>query len=236
MIVKIKRINLKQVTGLAKRGDMNDLDTILIAESYVEVINEDIHGEWWITDYGIEYADGDVGDMNHEMIAAEAVVGEILSYFDIEQDDGFAGFLGEYDEQIKEYFKDELGLDVDEEELDLSEQIEKYLKDFDIDHLDEKLNVAYQNMDAREYGTKFLGWKRVKGNWIETWNLTPNDLSQILNGIEEIMNQSGLDLDDSEDETFNIEVRSNNRTYEDIPWKILKTKNVMKIVPYRSSF
>lgn len=43
------------------------------------------NGEFWIIDGSVTYADGDIGDYNHEMVAVEA----ILSNYDIEDYDEF---------------------------------------------------------------------------------------------------------------------------------------------------
>jgi hypothetical protein len=225
-LVENAKINLKKTGFLSEK----------------RVLEEDVRGEYWITDYGIQYADGDVGDMNHEMIAAQQVTGELLSYFDVELGEevptNFNYLEREQLGEISDFLFNEMGRDDEEEweeqfEDNYINYIEDYLKKQDIENLGDKLKVVWDQMDARVYGLKNLGWKRIHGNWIETWTLSQGDLKEIVSGIYEIMEQEGFQDIEDENEEFNIEVRANGRTFTDIPWSILQKENLMKLVEYR---
>jgi len=48
----------------------------------------ELQGEYWFDENGnTMYADGDVGDMNHEAYVIQRCVGEITSIFDIYSED-----------------------------------------------------------------------------------------------------------------------------------------------------
>lgn len=63
------------------------------------ILSEDTRGEYWITDSGdVIYADGDIGDMNHETIIIDQLTGTFLNIFDI--DEGKPNPVRFYYEQI----------------------------------------------------------------------------------------------------------------------------------------
>lgn len=47
------------------------------------------------------------------------------------------------------------------------------------------INVITEQIDARAYGLKMLGWKRVEGSNVETWEAAASDLKAIANGLYE---------------------------------------------------
>ena len=81
--------------------------------------------------------------------------------------------------------------------------------------------------DAREYAMQELGWKRMVGNNIETWNLSSFDLGNIADGI-----WSAYD-EESERETFNIEVGSVRRMFWHVPYAVIAAGNLEALLPYR---
>lgn len=112
-----------------------------------------VQGEWWIEDGSAQYCDGDIGDVNHEIAAREAIAYKYLD--DPEQ----------LEETIEDWF------------FSLStEQISE------LGITPEEAQVLAGG-DAREYAMKHLGWKRMAGNSVETWTLTSNDLRSIADGI-----------------------------------------------------
>jgi len=132
-------------------------------------INENnLRGEYWIDEGGgTYYADGDVGDYNHE-----AHVINIVSQSVAEQ-------LEDYDGTYDEVDLDHLLNFIDENELE--DQIDP-----------NELEVLYGSVDAREYAMKHWGWKRVVNHDVETWNASPADLKTIGSGLGDIMSQEGI--------------------------------------------
>jgi hypothetical protein len=166
-----------------------------------------INGEYWIYDDGfVQYADGDIGDQSHESLAIQSVQGNIVS----NTDDPYKYDRLEYidwDQFIQDIGQE--GEHEDEEENVLSWMRENGISD-------EEYAVASGMMDAREYGMKHLGWKRVQGNNVESWTLTPSDLKAIASGLYEICDQEGIPQEDFEnpDYTFYVSVYSTGRSFE----------------------
>lgn len=115
----------------------------------------ELRGEWWIIDGSASYADGDIGNMNHEAYVIEHVRCDIADKCGMQyESEGWT----EWDEIVRE-ITDEHG--VTEEELD----------------------IASGNGDARQYGLEVLGWKRVVDGTVETWTFTAADRSDIVSGL-----------------------------------------------------
>jgi hypothetical protein len=202
-------------------------------------LTESISGEWWIIDGTPVFADVDVNDMSHEAIVIQRISSEILDVLGIQLEMEEVGPLSEtyYQEKIKETIFQEDISELSEQEqkewlknFDAEEEIKKYIKkhDIEIEDLEDKLNVAFGWVDARDYGVKKLGWKRIKGNNIQTWTLTESDLDDIASAYYEIANE------EVENETFNIEVSSSGKFYKNVPWSVIDSKNVIEIAGYEN--
>lgn len=176
-------------------------------------------GEWWIDESGSTvFADGDVGDQNHEAVVIGNLIHEILSHFGIEEDE--PGELSGYEESIKESLLADGRLD--EEELACWDNmgsakvkggpavvlIKKLIEDKAFGNGDPKQTedavfIAYgsTSRDARNYAMKYWRWKVMKTQGgdieIQSWHLKPDDLKIIVSGVWEIMGDS--DEDDPED-------------------------------------
>ena len=75
------------------------------------------------------YADGDIGDMNHEAHVEQLVTNEILSYFDLELDEFKSFDLADYYNDIKEIIKENLP----EDDIDEDSYYEDFDEKFDFD-------------------------------------------------------------------------------------------------------
>jgi hypothetical protein len=85
-----------------------------------ENINETVlfeehdRGEWWIDESGnTVFADGDVGDANHEAVVIMTLASEILSHFGIDSDPEGSGIVN-YEDSIKQTLIDDDRMDEDE--------------------------------------------------------------------------------------------------------------------------
>jgi hypothetical protein len=175
-------------------------------------------GEWWIIEGSAVFADGDVGEMNHEAYVIESIKRKYV------YDEFDKGEYIEWDE-----FKKELALEAFEEDFGkrpTEQYYQKYkdkMEDLYLKKLkemgmtNEEYALAEGIGDAREYGLKNLGWKRVKQNNIQTNTLTVDDLKEIANGLWDINN----DLDENSDIEFNIEVDSTGAFYTGVPFKLI---------------
>ena len=159
-----------------------------------------LSGEYWFDDSGTTmYADGDVGDMNHEAYVIQRCNAEILDHFHLNNG-------GEYDNV--EHLQDTI-LDMIVEDSDIEDEDEKWEKrqelendpaDAIINYLTQKgvkdvsdtVFIAYgSSIDAREYAIKNWGWSRVAGDSIETKELTRETLRVIAHGINNALEEEG---------------------------------------------
>jgi hypothetical protein len=193
-----------------------------------------MQGEWWIIGGQAIFADGDVGDYNHEAYViehltaqiAEALIGEGLV-------EGLADgcevekLLKEAGENLAQA-REENGEDISSlNEKDLA--VAFLLAECGISQ--EAIDAARGLTDARDYGMKYLGWKRVNDDNIETWYLTGSDLADIIRGIGEILSD-----EEDDDLTIDIEVGATNKLFEDIPIAVLEAGDVgaLKAYEYQS--
>lgn len=158
---------------------------------------ENIQGEYWIDNHGdIHYADGNVSDYNHE--------GHVISQLQSEIADKYKNGKynqGEYvdwdnfcEDILTTYQKKNPQIDDDSQLMQIAMD--------DLGVSEEEYHIANGQGDARLYGMKYWGWKRVQGNNVETWNLTPQDMKIIAQGLDEILDQSGEEMPDSEVDVY----------------------------------
>ena len=155
-------------------------------------------GEWWISSHGdVEYADGDVGDANHELIACQHALHEVadrLGYdVDVEQGDTLISVLELYGSEH------EIGMPGDPaaELAARWDAVEAVLRGLMVPEPGTLLNIANGQGDSRAYACQHWGWKAVRGNHVESWTLTKDDLEMIARGIGQILDM--FSYDDHED-------------------------------------
>ena len=118
-------------------------------------------------------------------------------------------------------YTDQIEIPLDDWFFSLSE---KEIADFGITN--EEAQVLAGG-DARLYAIQFLGWKRMAGNNVETWNLTSTDLQNISSGIWDAYDEH------VDGEKFTIYVYSNQKTYWEVPLQVIESGNPIKLVHYR---
>jgi len=205
------------------------------------------YGEWWIIDGKAVYADGDTGEMGHEAYVLDAVRREIAETFNQFVEDYYD--WDEIKQQcISEYF-DELN-ETEQKKLlkkynfsDKEELIEQTLYNagiFDaiaIENGNTKLqvDVADNAIDPRDYGMKELGWKRVQGQYVQTYTLTSDDLKSIDDGLWDAYGES-YEEEEMNKMEFSIEVMSNRKTYQGIPYEIISKHNPMQVAKFGGAY
>ena len=190
-----------------------------------------MNGEWWIVGGSAMFADGDVGDFNHEGYVIQSVSQEIAETVDsmgladvrnpecVDIEKVLADVGGAL---VAEMVRSGKGLpDEDEVEVGINYLISEGIA------TEEAISTARGIGDARLYGMKHLGWKRVKGNNVETWHLTASDLSDIASGLGEI-----LTSEDGDDFSFNIEVASSRKFFEEVPILVIESGNLSGLHEY----
>jgi len=196
------------------------------------------YGEHWIDEDGnLMYADGDIGDMNHEAYVIQRARGEI------------AGDQWNQGEFVNwEAFQESVASQILQEAKtnpNLQEEIESEIGDIyttqpreliGYDYIDnellrrginaELLNVAQERANARMFGMKTWGWKRVMNNYVETFVLTNEDCQVIAKGLGELVPD-----DEDGNSTWNIEIVSNRQYFQSIPLSIIE-KGTQAIFSY----
>lgn len=175
-----------------------------------------IRGEWWIMDGNISFADGDVGDMNHDAYVIDHIRRKFCDDEHFDRMD-YIDWDG-YENSIKENCG--------------NENPETYLKNYLMNELGmnlEEIQIARGNGDPKGYAVKNYGWKKVNGNNVSTWTLTANDLSEIADGLSEAMESEGNEVD----EEFNIYVESNGIVFRWVPLSVIERKDVNALMEYR---
>lgn len=181
-----------------------------------------LNGEFWIqSDGSAVYADGDVGEYNHEMYVIEQIKGNYGYDGEMEGWDDFLCRVG------KEY-AEENNIEIENEEDNFSELWTlgcKMLQEQGMS--DEELEISNGQGDARLFAIKNWGWKRLQGRNIETWELKSNDFKVICDGLYEAYDEDSLVG------KFNIYVFSNNMWYENVPYESIE-RGMMSVRHYLS--
>jgi len=179
--------------------------------------NVDLEGEYWIQEDGsVVYADGDIGDYNHEAYVIQRLQGEITGEFNMWLDNEFIDWDKVKKDMVEIILQDanspqekkkwqEIG------EYNPDELIEFYLKNHGDKDIEEKMIMANGYGDAREYAMQKWNWKRMVGNYIESWTMTLNDMRVIAAGVEEVMPDHGEEIDDEDVHLSISEYQTGNR-------------------------
>lgn len=179
-----------------------------------------LSGEFWIDESGNAiYADGDVGDYNHEGYVIETVQHQIM--------DG----EGDWDEfkmrLAQQAFQQEMQQAVTPEQKQMVQEkwdadegytfVEEALQRMQISP--EALQIADGHGDAVLYALKFWGWKRIRTNQVDTWTITSQDMKILANGLWDAYQE------EAEMSTFDIDVRSTRGWYNDVPFEVISSED-----------
>lgn len=235
---------------LMKTKHLQQLIRAIICET-LQQLNEAQNGEWWIYPGGdAQFADGNVGDSNHEGYVIEHVAREIYEHFLGYEPGDQMGYLSQNEDYLFKALQSEGRLtDQDVETWERGRGpteviIEKLLEDkFYTDRKQAEFAVyiawGVSNNDARDYAMKYLGWKRMTtsrnyGTDIQTWFLRDSDLRDIKRGIYDAWGDQWGDEEESDDANHQvtIEVRSNNKTFSGIPLSELETATVSDLMTH----
>ena len=187
----------------------------------------DINGEYWIVDGDINFADGDVGDIDHTGLAIQHATGLVLDALDIEPN-WESILINDYQEEIADKFREE-GLP---EEGNVGEFVVRMLTELSVEDTYGLYETAKGNGDPRQYALKHWGWKRYISKTVETQTLTNEDLDDIVGGLSSIMDGSGIDEKAREYVMFDIWVVGSRIMYRNIPYSVLSEKNIMSLRDY----
>jgi hypothetical protein len=176
-----------------------------------------VEGEYWIDDSGdVQYADGDIGDLNHEGIAIETAQGMISGG----GDENWEEFKNQLAQRV---YQNRLSATTDAgERQTLTDDFEDDPLSFiDEDALEQEgidlelFQVANGRApDARTYAMKTWGWKKVIGQDVETWTFDKKDQSILARGLGEIVYQSGIEDEEANQIEFHVYCFGNNQSYD----------------------
>jgi hypothetical protein len=174
-----------------------------------------IRGEYWIQGGQVEFADGDVGDQNHEMVALNSIAADHVDrIMDYAQELGLdTEDLGIHDEpftstsELLEAIRYAL-LERGVASIKVAELIIKKLG----------INMEVYKLlggggDARLYVMKNEGWIAVRSNNIELFGYDANKKGQLSSGIEEILEQESIEEPDDQIE-FSVYDHKTNRSFD----------------------
>jgi hypothetical protein len=207
-----------------------------------------IKGEFWLDDTGYPtFADGDLGDMNHEAVAMDHLRREIierhptLSHYAGDEYPDWEGFLREASGD-NEYLRgvtnnvsmrhirklNEKGM-ADSEKI---RQLDDLLQSLGVD--DDTMDVAQGvgDTDARLYAAKNWGWTRMDGNNLETHGLSQGKLKKLADGVS----SAASDREDIYDELFDIYDFESRKFYQDVPFDVLEAGDVKALRDYTTKF
>jgi hypothetical protein len=197
-----KECNLKILEGYDEKAasmlpeSHNRFDSLLnilieqIEDSYEEEEEEEqdeveITGEYWIQEGNVEYADGDIGDINHEGIAIRHAGYEILNKIGANSD-----WMENTDfESCIIRFAKEEGEEDKLDDVGLSQYLSDKLEEngYNDDESREASKIARDIGDARDYAMKYHGWIWCRGNSIGLYKFDERSIKNLINGIQEIL-------------------------------------------------
>jgi hypothetical protein len=205
-----------------------------------------VANEYWIHDGQASYADGDVGDVNHEGMVIDSILAEHdLEGADLMTHQGCVAFVRDW---VWDHAQEAVQLLESKGVIPPGTQVQQD----DVEQYADKLTaedvlaaiglsanqigVLFNRTDGRDYALEVWGWKRMIGNSVQTWELDAKDLGDIGDGIYDAMGDQGED-DDGEDEQrlFNIEVMNPPATYQDVPLTVILSGDLNALQPYNSA-
>jgi hypothetical protein len=211
-----------------------------------------IKGEYWLTDNGHLFADGDVGDDNHEMLAESHILGQLgndigdedwgtqtmynarnMFYDAVGDPNRYLGQMEEYIEGLQEQYGEDWADYADYENYLL------WLNTRDITDENEKERITKwvaQEIkgakDSRQYVSKQYDWVRVQGNNIEVWELNNLARLRIKRQMQDIYYEEGNESDDTdswkEQPVFNLSILSTGQYIPNLSYYDLITPDEEK--------
>ena len=158
-----------------------------------------IRGEYCIVDGSVEFADGDVGDYNHEAIATNHVfqqwassVQKIAEEYEIETEFETYGELNT--EAVSEAIQEILEILEQNNSEEQSNQI--LMNQLGIDQ--EAYLVLCGFGEAQTYVMKNEGWIAVRGENVDLYGYDRNKMQSLSSGIYEILESEGIEYEEIE--------------------------------------
>lgn len=185
-----------------------------------------VRGEYWIDDSGCAlYADGNVGDYNHEAFVLERAMNSVIDELEgVSTDEQitkeeFWSLVDEFNsENLEHYeasdkFRDPEGtmIEILKREGKWTPQLGELL-DCALDRLERPLYALKDTpKDVREFAIVRWGWGWVKENWIGIHRFDKATRERLVRGIDDILDQEGFSHEDDAPIVWEIRIYSSNR-------------------------
>ncbi len=187
-------------------------------------------GEWWIDDDGhVAYADGDVGDVNHEGHAWDVLYGQFCDELystdpwcdlSLSEESDPCGLRTEVNDQTDAMLR---AGRIDEAQYDdpwpfIQEALE--WDDRQMACLTE--NTDQGTPDMRLFAQEKWGWIRVADTCVELYGLSQGHLDTLKRGMENIMDEQGIELWDEDLEIYD---HKSGRRFS-VPWEAVENRDM----------
>lgn len=190
------------------------------------ILIENIQGEYWIMDGQAMGADDDFTHESYAIMTAQneivenAVSNDFVDWRKYQNND-FGVDWNQFTKDLIEGYKKENPQEAEAyEDHDDEEWLQWAFKELEVD--DELLSIANDHGDVRNLAMKRWGWKAMRGNYIQTWTLTSEDLRSISSGIHGVIH-------DEKDFEVELEVVSTKKVF-DVPISVIETGDPMKVI------
>ena len=183
-----------------------------------------IKGEYWVIDGAPHYADGDIGDTNHEGYALDYLRRKVLEAVDIDPGefydwDALVEEIPQALNERRDLKREPLGEGL-AESVDAGDELAKFAIQLGLDPEDLAQAFERAGEDARTYMSRKYGWIVCHRNRFAVWHLTRDAVNQIEEAVGEILFEEGYLEDGDVDAELEIYVASTGHTYE-VLWSAL---------------
>ena len=185
-----------------------------------------IRGEYWIQG-GVAYgADTEINDTGHEGMAIQAAQERIMDEGDDweewKQNVATEAFQEAMSQAITPQQKQEVQDKWDDDNGE--EFLMQALRERGVDSKVYQLAEGYG--DPRNLAMELWGWKILKGNQIQTWTITNEDLKDIADGVYDAYQE------EAELATYEIEVMLTKKEFTAVLWDVISTGNSSLLLGY----
>lgn len=173
-----------------------------------------MNNEYWIIDGQAVGADGNVGDYNHAGVVLENILYELHDLWPrIEPEGGILEC-----QRLTQYIDDDILTTYKSPVDQIAQQIKRDNPEYrDDERLWKLVEYAWNASPLLvDYALQYMGWIRVRGNYIETQTISESILEDIAHAL--------FDVDDYENTYFTIEVMGSQYNYYDVP--LFKLENL----------
>lgn len=211
---------------------------------YTRIKITQVQGEWWIDDSGSAmYADGNVGEYNHEMHVIESIVRKYIDFpemIDYQGNDGIEYYVDQDWETVVDYMISSEGLITEEERKiayqnpngDSASYPGETYRELAVYNLvladllkmngasDEEATIASGEGDIRLYAAKNWGWIRLQGSNLEMWSLDKGTMQRAAHGLYDAYGEEADKI------VYNLFSYSTKRWFNNISFDMLDAGNV----------